>query len=439
MRALLIIYIIVINLTGFFIMGIDKRRARRGGWRIREKTLFIIALLFGSIGILAGMYVFRHKTKHLSFSIGIPTIMVLQFLLIGLLFSWSIRRMKSPSQAVENELTLIHDLDDKTIQSFISYDNLMNEDLASGEIDDKTADAVRLFFENFEYHIHNEVIKENTATVSVSITNIDMHALAQDLCREILRQSVDIYHDESDQQTDNYYHLLYETLSSNTYEPVVTTAYFHLQKDDAGWIILADETLEDELVSGFISYMNDPKILPASEVLSIHLDALKELSTAQWADYLGVSDVFSTYNAQYYPLIDEEYISQIAEAFDYEILKCKEDGNTADAVVRIKSIDMTNVLEIYKEKLLAYAATTRSIRDDAAAFSDETSRLLLESLQENDKTTSTDIDLTFYNNGTVWDIWLGNDFTNALMGNMKEAIDAFNEVTQESQIMNAVP
>ena len=98
-------------------MGIDKRRARRGGWRIREKTLFIIALLFGSIGILAGMYVFRHKTKHLSFSIGIPTIMVLQFLLIGLLFSWSIRRMKSPSQAVENELTLIHDLDDKTIQS----------------------------------------------------------------------------------------------------------------------------------------------------------------------------------------------------------------------------------------------------------------------------------------------------------------------------------
>ena len=100
---------------------------------------------------------------------------------------------------------------------------------------------------------------------------------------------------------------------------------------------------------------------------------------------------------------------------------------------------MTNVLEIYKEKLLAYAATTRSIRDDAAAFSDETSRLLLESLQENDKTTSTDIDLTFYNNGTVWDIWLGNDFTNALMGNMKEAIDAFNEVTQESQIMNAVP
>ena len=63
--------------------------------------------------------------------------------------------MKSPSQAVENELTLIHDLDDKTIQSFISYDNLMNEDLASGEIDDKTADAVRLVFENFEYPLQS--------------------------------------------------------------------------------------------------------------------------------------------------------------------------------------------------------------------------------------------------------------------------------------------
>lgn len=438
MKTLFIIYIIAVNLTGFFIMGIDKRRARRGGWRIREKTLFMIALLFGSVGILAGMYVFRHKTKHLSFSIGIPAVIVLQLLVIGLFFSWNIRRMKSPSQAVENELALIHNLDDKTIQSFISYDNLMNEDLASGEIDGRTADAVRLFFRDFEYHVHNETVEGNKATVSVGITNIDMRALAQDLCREILRQSVDIYLDESDQQTENYYRLLYETLSSNTYEPVVTTAYFHLEKDEAGWMILADETLEDELVSGFISYMNDPYILPASEVLSIHLDALKELSAEQWGDYLKVEDVFSTYNTEYYPQIDEEYISQISEAFDYEIIKCKEDGNTADAVVRIKSIDMTNVLELYKKKLLAYAATTRSIRDDAAAFSNETSRLLLESLRENDQTTSTDIELNFYNNGTVWDIWFGSDFTNALMGNMQEAIDTFNEVTKESQIMNAV-
>ena len=104
--------------------------------------------------------------------------------------------------------------------------------------------------------------------------------------------------------------------------------------------------------------------------------------------------------------------------------------------MRIRSIDMENVLSIYKEKLLAYAATTRSLRDDSISFSNETSRLLLEALQENDQTTATDITMTFHNNGTLWEIQFDDAFTNALMGDMRGAIDDFNEVTKESLIMN---
>lgn len=193
MKTLLIIYIIMINLIGFFIMGIDKRKARRGKWRVAERTLFTIALLFGSIGILTGMYVFRHKTKHLTFSIGIPAIMVIQLFLIGLLFSWNTKRMGRPAQAVQNELDLIQKLDPDTIQSFVSYENLMNSHLASGVINQETADAVDLFFQNFTYNIHQEEIDGDTAIVSVNITNIDMRALARDLCRKILKESVAIY------------------------------------------------------------------------------------------------------------------------------------------------------------------------------------------------------------------------------------------------------
>ena len=56
MKTLLIIYIIMINLIGFFIMGIDKRKARRGKWRVAERTLFTIALLFGSYSCDRGNY-----------------------------------------------------------------------------------------------------------------------------------------------------------------------------------------------------------------------------------------------------------------------------------------------------------------------------------------------------------------------------------------------
>lgn len=76
-----IIYLIIINLIAFLSMYIDKRKARYGKWRIPEQTLFILALIGGSIGSIAGMYTFRHKTKKLRFSIGFPIILILQIVL----------------------------------------------------------------------------------------------------------------------------------------------------------------------------------------------------------------------------------------------------------------------------------------------------------------------------------------------------------------------
>ena len=76
------IYFIVINVIGYLAMLIDKKRAVRGAWRIPEKTLFTIALLYGSIGVSLGMKRFRHKTKHKSFVIGIPVIEIAQLILL---------------------------------------------------------------------------------------------------------------------------------------------------------------------------------------------------------------------------------------------------------------------------------------------------------------------------------------------------------------------
>ena len=78
----IIIYFIVINLFGFFIMWLDKRKAKRGAWRISEKTLFIITALGGGIGTIAGMYTFRHKTKKIQFVIGFPFITILEIITI---------------------------------------------------------------------------------------------------------------------------------------------------------------------------------------------------------------------------------------------------------------------------------------------------------------------------------------------------------------------
>lgn len=74
----LMIYLLLINAAGFLLMLIDKRKAIKNRWRIPERTLLLTAGFGGSIGCLLGMYTFRHKTKHLKFTLGIPAILVVQ-------------------------------------------------------------------------------------------------------------------------------------------------------------------------------------------------------------------------------------------------------------------------------------------------------------------------------------------------------------------------
>lgn len=76
--TMLTYWLIAINIAAFALFGLDKARAKRGAWRIPEKTLFLSAVLGGGAGALAGMYAFRHKTRHKSFVFGIPLILAVE-------------------------------------------------------------------------------------------------------------------------------------------------------------------------------------------------------------------------------------------------------------------------------------------------------------------------------------------------------------------------
>lgn len=72
------IYLAAVNLAGFLLMGLDKWKAKHRKWRIPEKVLFGAAIAGGSLGAWAGMYVFRHKTRHWQFVVGMPLILAVQ-------------------------------------------------------------------------------------------------------------------------------------------------------------------------------------------------------------------------------------------------------------------------------------------------------------------------------------------------------------------------
>mgnify|MGYP000000026568 CR=1 FL=1 len=82
LKYILTLYLVVINIAAFAMMGIDKKRAKKHKWRIPETRLFASALMGGGLGALTGMYFFRHKTKHWYFVVGMPLIMILNFVII---------------------------------------------------------------------------------------------------------------------------------------------------------------------------------------------------------------------------------------------------------------------------------------------------------------------------------------------------------------------
>ena len=76
-----VIYLIVINILGFLVMGLDKHKAKMADRRIPENTLFMLTILGGGVGTIAGMYVFHHKTKKMKFKVGMPLILILEILI----------------------------------------------------------------------------------------------------------------------------------------------------------------------------------------------------------------------------------------------------------------------------------------------------------------------------------------------------------------------
>ena len=79
-------YLIAVNVLAFVLMGLDKRRAKKNAWRIPERTLFLPVIFGGALGGVAWMRLFRHKTRHWTFRLGMPAILILQ---VAALTAWT--------------------------------------------------------------------------------------------------------------------------------------------------------------------------------------------------------------------------------------------------------------------------------------------------------------------------------------------------------------
>ena len=163
----------------------------------------------------------------------------------------------SPKRAVKKELNLIKELDESTIKAFVSYEDMMSSHSSSSDVGIETTEAVKRFFQNFDYKIKSSSVEDKKATVHVEITNLDTHALAKDICLALVKKGTGSGSSEN-MTLNSYFALLGDVLSENTYDLVTTEADIKLLKTEDGWMIQNTDQLEDDLVSGFITYLKDP-------------------------------------------------------------------------------------------------------------------------------------------------------------------------------------
>lgn len=335
----------------------------------------------------------------------------------------------SPERAVKAELDLIQSLDEDTIKAFVSYKDMMQSPTSTTDVGTETAEAVKLFFKNFRYEITGTTATQQTATVNTEITNLNTKAVAKDVCKKIIANSLasNITSDTPISLND-YFQLLGDTLKENEYELVTWPVSFDLVKKEDVWEIQTSEELEDELVGGFIKAVNDPYLLTPEEVFSITCDYFKGMDAEEWLTYLGMDDIFTT-GVENYHEIDLAFAEQICSCFDYQIDNADIEDDSAQITATITSMDGNSVMDDYAKKIMDYAATTESVRASDAEISQKNADFLLEALKNNKATVSTSVSIPLSNNGTAWEVQITDEFISSLLGNFSIATETFQQKT----------
>ena len=332
---------------------------------------------------------------------------------------------KTPEKLVCSSLEQIKKLDEKTIQNFVSYQDLVQNKTRDTDVGEETIEAVRLFFQNFDYSILSTETNEDTATVTVEIKNLDAKTLAHDLCLALTKISADPRTEDATTM-NSYFTVLRDILKTNTYEESTTTASFGLLRQSGNWKIQTTEELKDEIVSGLITALKDPYLLTPEEVADATLGVFTDFSPEDWVSYLGMHDVFAIGSEQS-DQVDLSLASQIASCFHYNVTQLRVNGDDATASADITSLDMASVLKAYKQKLLAYAETTESLRASDSEIADKSAKLLKEALDENEARILRSVSLTFHNNGSTWEMTIGEEFSKVILGGSDDALSTFHD------------
>lgn len=434
---LFMIYLAAVNLTGLAAFGLDKYRAVKNKWRIRESTLFLIALLGGSPGCLAGMYLFHHKTRHKKFTIGIPLILTLE-LILGCFgyryFREHLPYEHDPEKLIEHELSLLKSADPKTVEQNLSYQDIFPTESTDKTIPNEVESVFTDFFKNFSYEIKDVSRNGKTAQVTVELTTLDGQKLAKEYSRRALVKQIQNSANPSTVEfsLEDCYLLLGNVLKENTIESVTSEYTVSLTREGNTWSVSSPGDFESALTGHFASYVSDVNLFTPSEMIALHLDTLKNFDSEQLSRYLALDSIFSG-DAEYKRTISRALAAQLLTYLDYSITSetISEDGSSATVEMELTSYDCHSMMNQYREKVMEYTKTAQALEDGISGRLTKANKLLVSCISENTATTVSSFTIQLNNDGANWKLEMNDEITQALLGNINEAIQEISAQLQE--------
>lgn len=345
---------------------------------------------------------------------------------------------KKIGDVVKRELDLLKHLDSDTTEKYISYQEIFPGDVEDAARSSEVDEVFSLFFQDFDYKILDTSISRDrkSAQVDLRLVTLDARALAEDFSRAQLRHEIALTasDDEDEDQTvtlADRYALLNQLLSSNKYSTVehnCTLSLTSSKKDgETVWEIKRTYTLENDLVGGLMNYLTDPDILSPEDTLLVYLDTLKNMSAKELSNYLNTDSIVNTEDSDKIKLANT-LVEQIHNVFDYNIGEASVSGYHASVKAAITTFDSEAILSNYQSQLDAYLSSADAVIDGAQKRYDKSYKLLLDSIEANEKVKTVSTTFNLINDGASWKLEdAGTVFGQALFGTLNSSLVEDNE------------
>lgn len=339
----------------------------------------------------------------------------------------SIQERRGIREAVKEELGYLEHPDTQTIEQYLQEADLFPDTETSKTsnptVDPAITEIFTEFYKNFSYKVSDIEYDDTKATAVITITNLDTKALAKDYSIAALQKHIE--EDANPAQVNfslyDSYLLLGEILKTHEYDLTDSSFPVEFEKENDIWEMLPDDRLENELTGNFLTYMADSSFLSPEDVVKIHFDTIKEFDSEQLNIYLSLDsmlDLDDTYSSS----VTHAIAQQIHQFFDYEIKGTKIGKTNATVTVSITSADFISIIDTYHKKLEEWMQTSEALEAGMFGRREKEREVLLESIKNNQATTSKEVKINLINDGTNWKIQMDNKIAEAILGGINEAV-----------------